>query len=105
MYDELKDIILIYFNTLQEDYLLSELKELLHIHNKQLKLCIEKLFEEGMISDIKNITLTSNAIQYMKSVGIEDIEINDLLSDKVSIELNRTPFSFDDIYIPKKFKL
>lgn len=108
MKQEFKEIItLIYLNTYKDAYQYNELKELLDFSTNQLKEFI-KVMQNKNLLEKNNISLiiSKQGFLLLKELGLENVNINDLLEKKDSLKFcEKNKLEFEDIYIPKNFKL
>lgn len=107
MRQEFKElIILIYLNTYEDAYQYSELKELLDFSTSQLKEFIKIMQDKNLLEKSSGLMITTQGIMILKELGLEKVDINELLEKKESLTFSkRNKLEFDDIYIPKNFKL
>lgn len=99
-------IVLIYLNTYKDSYQYNELKMLLDFNTSQLKEFINIMKEKKLLKESNILILSDKALDRLKRLGLENININDLLQDKCSLKFSeQNKLGFDDIYIPKNFKL
>ncbi len=104
-YDLKKILAIIYLNTYSDAYELNELKELLGLNISQLKEFISSLISEDLIKNEETLHLTDKSSNILLKMGLEDVDINSLMDDKKTINVSHDKLTFDDIYIPKNFKL
>ncbi|MBP1940347.1 putative transcriptional regulator [Bacillus luteolus] len=94
-------------NEYKDSYLLSEVKELCNFSTAQMKKSINDLLDKNLLCNSKGrLILTSESETLLKEKGLINISITDLFQqDTVTLEFIDEPLSFEDIYIPKNFKL
>lgn len=97
-------LILIYLNEYKDTYLLSEIKLICNFSTEQLKLFLQNMEEKGLIENSnKLISMTFIGKTVLEEKGLEVVVIDDLLKDKVTLEIEDDPLGFNDVYIPMKF--
>lgn len=104
-YNIKKLLAIIYLKTYSDAYEYHELKELLGLNITQLKIFIDNLASEKLIQDKNRLVLTDKSFNILKQMGLDNIDINSLMEEKITINLIENKLTFDDIYIPKDFKL
>lgn len=107
MKQEFKELItLIYINTYEDAYQYNELKELLDFSTSQLKEFIKSMQGDGLLDRSDSLMISSKGFEILKELGLENVDINELLEEKESLRFSKiNKLEFDDIYIPKNFKL
>lgn len=100
-----KLLTIMYLKTYKDCYEYSELKELLGFSITQLKEFLEGLVDEGLVINDVSLKLTDKSINTLKDMGLFDVDFNTLMEEKTTISINSSKLTFDDIYIPKDFKL
>ncbi|WP_201713016.1 hypothetical protein [Rossellomorea arthrocnemi] len=100
-------LLLVYLNEYRDTYLLSEIKELGNFSTDQMKKTLDDLISKDMLSsNTGRLALTNRAELYLKDKNLLNVSITDLFQqDTVTLKFIEKPLSFDDIYIPKDFKL
>lgn len=99
-------LVLIYLNDYSDEYLLAEIKELCSFSTAQLKKCLDDLTEKKLLSDENGrLLLTSEGEAFLNEKGLLEASISDLFQDTVTLKFIEKPLSFEDIYIPKAFKI
>jgi predicted transcriptional regulator len=100
-------LILVYMNEYKDSYLLSEVKELCNFSTAQMKKSINDLLDENLLCNSKGrLNLTSKSETLLREKGLIYISITDLFQqDTVTLKFIDGPLSFEDIYLPKNFKL
>lgn len=100
-------LILVYLNEYKDEYLFSEIKELCSFSTAQMKKTINELVDKKMLSNSSGrLLLTIEAESLLKEKGLINVSISDLFQqDTVTLKFIENPLSFNDIYIPLKFKL
>lgn len=99
-------LILVYLNDYKDEYLLSEIKELCNFSTTQMKKCLHNLIKKNLLNDeYGRLLLTIEAESLLKEKGLLNVSIADLFQDTVTLKFIEKPFSFQDIYIPKDFKI
>lgn len=105
MNDLITKLILIYFENYNDEYLMSELKNITNYSNSQLLMHLNYLLDKGYLEKSNSIIkLSSSGIIYLKSEGIYGVKLTDLQQDTVTLNFIDDKFSFDTIYIPINFK-
>lgn len=99
-------IVLIYLNTYKDSYQYNELKRLLDFNTSQLKEFINIMKKKKLLKESNILMLNYRALDRLKRLGLENININDLLQEKCSLKFpEQNKLGFEDVYIPKNFKL
>ncbi|CAM4127938.1 MULTISPECIES: hypothetical protein [Bacillus cereus group] len=100
-------LILVYLNEYRDAYLLSEIKEMCNFSTNQMKKSLSDLMSKNMLSNnTGRLVLTHEAELLLKEKGLLNVSITDLFQqDTVTLRFIGNQLSFDDIYIPKDFKL
>lgn len=98
---------LIYFNNYNDEYLFSDIKKLCNFSTAQMKKFINDLVEKDLLNKNKDgsLEVSIQGKSILKSKGVLDIKISDLLQDIVTLDFIKDPIDFETIYIPDKFKL
>ncbi|MCT4612230.1 MAG: hypothetical protein N4A47_02520 [Clostridia bacterium] len=103
-YNEL--LILIYLKEYEDEYLLTEIKELCGFTNVQMKTTINNLIDRELLTnEFGRLLLTEQGNSLLKEKGLNKVSLNELFKDIVTLKFTGKPFSFEDIYIPKQFKV
>lgn len=105
---EYKEILLlIYLKDYKDDYLYSEMKELLNLTLKQLKNFLKSLETKEIIeiNECNDIILTKKGWDILKEEGWEDLAFTSLINKNLPNIFDKEKISQDDLYIPKKFKV
>lgn len=106
MDNDIREIIsLVYLNSYPGAYQYSELKLLLGFNTSQLKEFIDYLYQYGVIKSDETLILSEKGKHILKENALENVHINDLLQEKNCFEIEDEKLDFEDIYIPKNFKL
>ncbi|MTI71457.1 MAG: hypothetical protein FH751_14520 [Firmicutes bacterium] len=99
-------LILIYLNEYKDQYLLAEIKELCYFTTSQMKKYLQKMIEKEMLEDSNGrLLLTYKAEKFLKEKGLFNVTLSELFKDIVTLEFTEKPLSFQDVYIPKEFKI
>ncbi|WP_263703492.1 hypothetical protein [Bacillus thuringiensis] len=100
-------LILVYLNEYRDAYLLSEIKEMCNFSTNQMKKSLSDLMSKNMLSNnTGRLVLTQEAELLLKEKGLLNVSITDLFQqDTVTLKFIGNQLSFDDIYIPKDFKM
>lgn len=98
-------LILIYLNEYEDNYLLSEVKELCNFTNAQLKICINTMKEKNLLeSKSDRLLISESGKSLLESKNLLNVSIEDLYKEKVTLNFTEEKLTFEDIYIPKWFK-
>ncbi|KMK75266.1 MarR family transcriptional regulator [Alkalihalobacillus pseudalcaliphilus] len=99
-------LVLIYLNDYKDEYLFTEIKQLCNFTTSQMKQTLDKLIEKGLLlNQDGSLILGSKGEVLLKEKGLTNVSIEELFQmDTVTLSLKKT-LSFDDVFIPKNFKL
>lgn len=99
-------LILMYFNTVQNEYFFSDIVELLGLPIKYTDKMIEQLLEKKLlvINEHNLIHLTDKGFNELVSKGLDDTNLIDLYNSENTLQERKgTKIELNDIYIPKNF--
>lgn len=99
-------LILVYMQEYQDNYLFSEIKSICNFSTDQMK-CFLNIMQGKQLLNFENniISIAPLGSQVLVEKGLESITLNDLLTEKVTLNIQEERLSFDDIYIPLNFHI
>lgn len=99
-------LILIYFNSVKRDYILSDLKNIIGYTFGQLEDRIDELLESKYLFEDSEgtIKIATNGYEVLRSMGYEDINVKDIYEKQIEYkDKYSNPINFDEIYVPIGF--
>lgn len=98
-------LILMYLNEYKDTYLLSDIRNMCNCSLNQLYREINLMSDLGLLSYKDDfLCITENGHDTLSKEGFANIKMKNLSNDLTNFKVSTKKLSFDDVYIPKRFK-